>query len=427
VKVAPAAAVTGHVAVPGDKSISHRALLLGAVADGETRVRGFGRSADTQSTLRAVRALGAEVAEDGDDELVVRGGGLRGLEAPADPVDCGNAGTLMRLLTGLVAGQRGPFELVGDESLSQRPMTRIAEPLGRMGARIETRDGRPPLVVDGTDELRAIEYTLPVASAQVKSALLLAGLNARGATTVVEPLPTRDHTELMLEALGARVRRRPRSVTVEPPKRLRAGEIDVPGDFSSAAPFLVAAAIVPGSQLTIHGVGLNPRRIGLLDVLERMGARVTVFNRRRAGLEPVGDVEVQAAPLVATEVAPAEVPLLVDELPLFALAATHARGTSRVRGAGELRVKESDRIEGLTSALRAVGARVTEREDGFEVTGVPARLRGGRIDARGDHRLAMLGAIAGAASREGVEVGGADSVAISFPGFFELLDSVTGR
>jgi 3-phosphoshikimate 1-carboxyvinyltransferase len=426
-KVEPAGTLTGHVAVPGDKSISHRAVLLGALGDGETRISGFGRSADTESTVRAVRELGAEVAEEDVDELVVQGVGLRGLEPPDAAVDCANAGTLMRLLAGVLAGQRGRYELVGDESLSARPMGRIAEPLGRMGARIETRDGRPPLVVEGTDELRGIEYRLPVASAQVKSALLLAGLNAHGATTVIEPLATRDHTELMLEAAGARVRRRPQSVTVEPAARLVLREVLVPGDFSSAAPYLVAAAILPGAELTVHGVGLNPRRTGLLDVLERMGARITVFNRRRAGLEPVGDVEVHGAPLVATEVTPEEVPLLVDELPLFALAATHARGSSRVTGAGELRVKESDRIEGLTAALRAVGGRITEREDGFEVRGVPTRLRGGRIDARGDHRLAMLGAVAGVASRDGVEIEGADAVAISFPGFFELLDSVAQR
>jgi 3-phosphoshikimate 1-carboxyvinyltransferase len=424
-KVEPAAAVVGHVAVPGDKSISHRSVLLGALAEGETHVSGFGRSGDTQATIDAVRALGAEVEDVADDELVVHGVGLRGLQSGS--VDCANAGTLMRLLTGILAGQPGRYELTGDESLSKRPMERIAEPLRQMGAHVETEDGHPPVVVEGGNGLRGIEYTLPVASAQIKSALLLAGLNAEGPTTVVEPAPTRDHTELMLEAAGVRVKRRPTSVTIEPAGALRFGEISVPGDFSSAAPLLVAAALIPGSDLTVHDVNLNPRRTGLLDVLERMGARVSVHNRRREGRELVGSVQVQYQPLVATEVGAAEVPLLVDELPLVALLGTHARGETVVRGAAELRVKESDRIEAVTDGLRALGARVKSREDGWTVTGVPSRLRGGRMDARGDHRIAMLGAVAGLSSREGVEIEGAESVSISFPGFYDLLDSVVRR
>jgi 3-phosphoshikimate 1-carboxyvinyltransferase len=425
VRVEPAAALVGHVAVPGDKSISHRAVLLGALAQGETQVRGFGRSGDTQATVEAVRALGAEVEDVGEDELVVRGVGLRGLRAGS--VDCRNAGTLMRLLAGTLAGQEGEFVLTGDGSLSARPMERIAEPLRRMGARVETTGGHAPLTITGSGALRGIEYELPVASAQVKSAVLLAGLNADGATTVVEPVPTRDHTELMLEAAGVRVRRRPRSVTLEPAGALRLGELAVPGDFSSAAPLLVAAALVPGSDLTVHDVGVNPRRTGLLDVLERMGARVSVFARRRAGREPVASVQVQPGELVATRVTPAEVPALVDELPLVALLASHARGETVVGGAAELRVKESDRVEAVTDGLRALGARIRSREDGWAVTGVPARLRGGRVDARGDHRIAMLGAVAGLASREGVELGGAETAAISFPGFYDLLESVTRR
>jgi 3-phosphoshikimate 1-carboxyvinyltransferase len=244
---------------------------------------------------------------------------------------------------------------------------------------------------------------------------------------VVEPVPTRDHTELMLESAGVRVRQRPTSVTIEPASSLRLDEVEVPGDFSSAAPLLAAAALIPGSDLTIHDVGLNPRRTGFLDVLERMGARIAVFNRRRAGREPVGDVQIEHAELVGVEVRAEEVPLLVDELPLVALLASHARGKSVVRGAKELRVKESDRIDAVADGLRACGAHIRAREDGWEITGVPSRLRGGKMDARGDHRIAMLGAIAGLASREGVEVQGAETVAISFPGFFELLDSVTRR
>jgi 3-phosphoshikimate 1-carboxyvinyltransferase len=426
-RVEPAGALVGHIAVPGDKSISHRALLVGALAEGETRVRGFGRSADTESTLEAVRALGVQVDESAEDELVVHGVGLRGLRPPDSPIDAGNAGTLMRLLTGVLVGQEGRYEVTGDESLRTRPMDRVAEPLTRMGAHIETTNGLPPVVVEGTDSLRAIDYVLPMASAQVKSAILLAALNARGTTTVSEPVPTRDHTELMLEAAGARVRRRPNSVSLEAPARLRLPEVTVPGDFSAAAPFIVAATLLAGSELTIHDLGLNPRRIGLLDVLERMGARVSVFNRRKSGGELIGDLEVRSAELTATDVAPDEVPQLVDELPLFALAAGVARGDSHLTGAGELRLKETDRIETVTSGLRALGVRIRARDDGFDVRGVPARPVGGRMPSNGDHRIAVLAAVAGLVSRDGVDVGGADAVAISFPGFFDLLDSVSKR
>ena len=425
-RIAPAASLHGHVSVPGDKSISHRAVLLGAVAEGETRIRGFGRSADTESTIAAVRALGVEVSEDDVDTLRVHGVGLRGLRPPAVPIDCGNSGTTMRLLAGLLAGQSGRFELTGDDSLRGRPMARVAEPLERMGARVGTREGRPPLAIEGGG-LAGVSYTLPVASAQVKSCLLLAGLLAQGETAVTEPHPTRDHTELMLEAAAVSLRRGPRHVVVQPVERLALPTVEVPGDFSSAAPLVVAATLLAGSELYVHGVGLNPRRTGLLEVLGRMGARITIYNRRRLGLEQVGDLEVRSAELVATAVFEPEVPLLVDELPLFALAAAHARGESVVRGAEELRLKETDRIERVTTSLRALGARVTESEDGFRVRGVPARLRGGGMDSGGDHRIAMLGAVAGVTSREGVEVQRAESIAVSFPGFLELLDSVAVR
>jgi 3-phosphoshikimate 1-carboxyvinyltransferase len=426
-RIEPAGALVGHIAVPGDKSLSHRAVLIGALCEGETQVQGFGRSADTESTIAAARALGVEVDELDDDELVVHGAGLRGLHAPDAPIDCGNAGTLMRLLTGMLAGQEGQFELTGDESLRARPMDRVAEPLARMRARITTNNGLPPIVVQSTDALVGIDYALPMASAQVKSAILLAGLNAHGPTTVSEPTPTRDHTELMLAAAGARVRQRPRSVSIEPASRLRLDEVTVPGDFSAAAPFLVAATLLSGSELTIHDVGLNPRRIGLLDALERMGARISVFNRRKVGGEWMGDLDVRSAELVATHIGAEDVPRLVDELPLFALAAACARGDSRVTGAGELRVKESDRIESVTSGLRTLGVRIRARDDGFEVKGVPTRPTGGQMPSDGDHRIAVLAAVAGLVSREGVEVGDADAVAISFPGFFDLLDSVSKR
>ena len=419
----PVAALVGHVAVPGDKSISHRAVLVGALCESETRVSGFGRSADTESTIAAVRALGVEVDEHDVDTLTVHGVGLRGLVAPAEPIDCGNAGTLMRLLAGLVAGQDGRFELVGDVSLSSRPMERVAEPLRRMGARVETLDGHAPLVVGG-GPLQAIDYELPVPSAQVKSAALLAGLYAEGETTVVEPLPTRDHTERLLERAGASVRRRPQSVTVRGADKLSLESVEIPGDFSSAAALLVAAVTVPGSEVTVHGVGLNSRRIGLLNILERMGARVAIYNRRQIGGEPAGDVQVRSSELVGATVTPAEVPGLVDELPMLALAACHARGETVVRGAAELRVKESDRIESVVEELRRIGARIRATPDGFRIKGVPARLRGGTFDARGDHRLAMLGAVAGVSSLDGVSLQGAEAVETSFPGFFGVLEQL---
>ncbi len=423
-RVDPVHRLVGHLAVPGDKSISHRSVLIGALCDGTTHIRGFGRSADTEATIEAVRSLGVAVDDLDADTLHVHGRGLRGLAAPGAPIDCRNAGTLVRLLSGILAGQEGKrFELVGDESLSARPMGRVTEPLSRMGAAVETDDGHLPMVVVGRS-LHAIDYELPVASAQVKSAILLAGIFADGETTVVEPVPTRDHTELMLEAAGARLARRPTSVTVWPAERLVLEEIEVPGDFSSAAPFIVAATLVPGSELHLHGVNLNPRRTGLLDILARMGASVTVYNRRRIAGEPAGDLEVRSADLVATTVTAKEVPLAIDELPLFALAASCAHGDSVLRGAEELRAKESDRIEATADALRALGQHVRATDDGFRIRGVPTRPRGGRIESRGDHRIAMLGAVTALYSQQGVEVEGADCVAVSFPGFFEIVESL---
>ena len=413
--------------MPGDKSISHRALLLAAIADGESEIDGFGASEDTLSTAAAVRALGADVSVEGE-RVSVGGVGFRGLREPAGPLDCGNAGTLMRLLPGILAGQEGRFVLTGDESLSGRPMDRVAEPLRAMGARVETTDGHAPLVVEG-GALSPVRWELPVASAQVKSCVLLAGLYAGdGPTTAVEPFPSRDHTERLLEAGGARLARKPRAVAVWPTERLRPLSLEVPGDFSSAAPFVLAATLLAGSEVRLHGVGTNPTRTGFLAVLERMGARVAVFNRRMAGGEPVADLEVHSAELTATEVGEEEVPALLDELPLFALAAAMAHGDSVVRGAAELRVKESDRLETVKDALRPLGVRIETRHDGLRVRGVPSRPKGGGVvDAAGDHRIAMLGAIAGLVSREGVELRGAESAAVSFPDFFAMLDSLALR
>lgn len=426
--VAPVTSLRGDMRVPGDKSISHRALLLGALADGVSEIRGLGRSADTMSTAAAVQALGATVELDLDSDLIrVTGVGLRGLTPPDGPVDCGNAGTLMRLISGILAGQTGRFELIGDESLSSRPQERIALPLREMGAQIETTDGHAPLTITG-GPLQPVRYELPVASAQVKSAILLAGLFAEeGPTIVVEPEATRDHTERMLRAAGVRVAKVGNEISVWPAQSLKPFSIDVPGDFSSAAPFLLAATLVPGSELRLHGVDVNPTRIGFLNVLERMGARISLYNRTVVGGEPVADIEVVASELVATQIDASEVPLLVDELPLFAMAAAVARGTSSVRGAEELRAKETDRIDTVVQALRPMGVRITEFPDGFKVLGVPARLRGGVVRSAGDHRIAMLGAIAGLYSKEGVRIEDAEAVGVSFPGFFSLLDSVATR
>jgi 3-phosphoshikimate 1-carboxyvinyltransferase len=429
VKVLPAAALVGDVAVPGTKSISHRALLLGAIADGETEIRNFGRAGDTESAISAVRALGVEVIEDDVDTIRVRGVGLRGLTAPDGPVDCGNAGTLMRLLAGLAAGQEHDVTLTGDESLRSRPMERIAIPLRKMGANVDTEDGRPPVTIHGGASLRPVSYQLPVASAQVKSCVLLAGLYAQdGPTVVIEHgAQSRDHTERMLRAMGARVEWSPRQASVWPVDRLEPLDVELPGEFSSAAPLIVAATLLAGSELRIHGVNLNPTRTGLLDVLGRMGARVTVFNKRMLAGEPAGDLEIRSAELTATAIKPSEVASLVDELPVFALAAGMARGESVVSGAEELRAKETDRIETVTTSLKALGVHITARDDGFAVRGVPTRPKGGEMASAGDHRLAMLGAISGLVSREGVEIGDAEAAAISFPGFFDLLESVTRR
>ena len=423
----PAGAISGELSVPGDKSISHRAVMVASLCDGPVTVHGFGASADTLATVSTMRGLGVKIERADDDVLRVHGVGLRGLQEPEGRIHVENAGTLMRLLPGILAGQMGEFVLDGDASIRRRPMGRIAGPLAQMGVALETTDGCPPVRMHVTGEVSPVTYRLPVASAQVKSCVLLAGLFAeRGMTVVEEPVPTRDHTERMLREAGVPVDRKPGRVAVSPVTRLDLDEVRVPGDFSSAAPFIVAATVVQGSGLTLRGVGINPTRTGLLTVLERMGARVGLFNRRLAGAEPVADVEVRPAELVATDVEPELVPALIDELPLVALLACFARGETTIRGAGELRVKESDRIASVVAALNAVGGHVEALADGFRIRGVPARLRGGNVDAAGDHRVAMLGAIAGVCSQHGVDVHGSDALGVSFPDFPERLAGVTG-
>ncbi len=424
----PAGPLRGALVAPPDKSISHRAAIVAAMGEGETVVENYLDAEDTRSTLAAVRGLGAEVTEMGQGELRIGGVGLRGA-GPAR-IDVGNAGTLLRILPGWLAGQPGgEWTLDGDESIRRRPVDRIAEPLGRMGAEIEARERRlPPLTVRASN-LRGIEYRSPVASAQVKSCLLLAGLLAEGPTSVIEAQPTRDHTERMLRAAGARIRvsdagtpvtihgRLPaRKVTVEPGGRLEPGAIEIPGDFSSAAFLLVAALLVRGSEVRVERVGTNPGRIGLLGILTRMGAGIEVIETAAAGLEPTATIIARSGPLQGTRVGAGEVPLAIDELSLVALAACFAEGETVVTGAGELRHKESDRIATVVAALGALGARIEAGDDGFTVTGTGG-LEGGAIDAAGDHRLAMLGAIAGLAAREAVEVQGFEAAAVSYPGF----------
>jgi 3-phosphoshikimate 1-carboxyvinyltransferase len=425
-RVDPAESVRGEMTVNGDKSVSHRALLIGALSDQPVRVVGFGASADTGATLDAVRALGVRI-DDCDAAIVVHGVGLRGLQAPSTPIDVANSGTLIRLLAGLLAGQKhGTFLLDGDASIRRRPMERVAAPLRSMGAAITTSDGYAPITIRAGSPLAGITYTPPVASAQVKSALLLAGLNARSPTTIIEAVATRDHTERLLRAAGVAISRDASAIQLHPPQHLSLREIDVPGDISSAAFFITAATLLAGSALHLRGVGVNPGRTGILTVLERMGGRVGVYNRRTtAGGEPLADIEVRPAELVAVELEPALVPLLVDELPLVALLAACARGETVIRGAEDLRHKESDRINAVAAALANCGAHIEETGDGWRIRGVPSRLRGGLVDSRGDHRIAMLGAIAGLYSEQGVRVRGADCIDVSFPEFRRLLRAVT--
>jgi 3-phosphoshikimate 1-carboxyvinyltransferase len=420
----PAKRLHGSLTPPPDKSISHRAALIAAMGEGETLIRNYLRSHDTDSTLDAIWRLGAKVSQDGR-AVWVRGRGLRG-SLNSDDIDVGNAGTLLRLLPGWLAGQpRGSWTLDGDMSIRRRPVDRIADPLRLMGAKVECRDGRlPPLEISGSD-LHGIRYELPVASAQVKSCVLLAGMVADGETTVVEPAPTRDHTERMLEAAGATVERGDAEVTVRAPHSLEPGEVDVPADISSAAFFIAAATLVPGAEVRLTGVGVNPTRTGLLDVLDRMGGAVAIDDRRLSGGEPVADLVASHSPLRATSITAAEVPLLIDELPLVALLGVFAEGETVVSGAQELRHKESDRIATVTEGLAGLGAEIEARPDGFAVRGTGA-LRGGTIDAAGDHRLAMLGAVAGLASQAGVEVIDFDAAAVSYPGFAEDLANVSG-
>ncbi len=410
--------VRGELRVPGDKSISHRAIMLAALAEGTSQIEGFLEGEDTRATAAAFRQMGVRIEAPGPNRRIVHGVGLHGLQPPQNAIDCGNAGTGMRLLSGILVGQAFDSVLAGDASLSRRPMRRIIEPLLRMGADIAAGEGGvPPLQVRGNRRLRGIEFTSPVASAQVKSAVLLAGLYAEGETCVRETHPTRDYTERMLGAFGWPLECGPGWARLTGGHRLVATDIAVPADFSSAAFFLVAATIVPGSRLLLRDVGMNPRRIGLLHALRAMGADIREANPRNLGGEPVADLEVRHASLRGIDVAADWVPDMIDEFPVLFIAASAARGTTRISGAAELRVKESDRIAVMAAGLRALGVEVVETSDGATIEG--GEMSGVTVDSAGDHRCAMSFAVAGLVARGEISIRDCANVATSFPGFIE--------
>jgi 3-phosphoshikimate 1-carboxyvinyltransferase len=418
-RVEPGGRIAGTLTLPGDKSISHRALMLGAIAEGDTHITGFLAGEDCLCTARALGALGVRIERPQETEVVVHGVGATGLLGSATPLDMGNAGTAMRLFTGLLAPQKFDSTLVGDASLMRRPMQRVVVPLAMMGAQIRTHDGRPPVEIRGTPQLRAIHYSLPVASAQVKSAVLLAALAAAGRTQVTEPAPSRDHTERMLAAFGARLEHRGRSVALEGGQTLEGTEIAVPADFSSAAFFIVAACLAASPSLTLTNVGVNPTRTGLIDLLRRMGADIRVHARTgsgSAGGEPVADLEIHRSELRGITVSEAEVPLAIDEFPVFFVAAACASGETLVRGALELRVKESDRLAAMAAGLGALGIENQLLPDGLWIRGAEG-LRGGTIDSRGDHRIAMAFAVAALRASAPIEILDVANVATSFPAF----------
>ncbi len=421
-KIAPGGKLSGALRVPGDKSISHRSIMLGSLADGTTSIRGFLEGADSLATLQAFRAMGVHIDGPEQGRVEVRGVGLHGLQAPNGALDLGNSGTSMRLMAGLLAGQSFDSELVGDESLSRRPMRRVSDGLGRMGAVIETTpSGTAPLKIHGAQRLRGIDYRMPVASAQVKSALLLAGLYAEGQTCVTEPAPTRDHTERMLQGFGYEVTRHGSHCCVTGGGRLHGMSIDVPADISSAAFFIVGATVAAGSDITLRHVGINPTRTGIIQILRLMGADITVLSEQIIGGEPVADLRVRSARLKGIAIPEAQVPLAIDEFPAIFVAAACADGRTVLTGAGELRVKESDRIQAMADGLQVLGVSAEPTAAGIVIDG--GFLGGGDIDSHGDHRIAMAFAIAGLAARDAIVVHDCENVGTSFPGFAQLANS----
>jgi 3-phosphoshikimate 1-carboxyvinyltransferase len=413
-------ALTGSLRVPGDKSISHRSIMLGALADGITDVSGFLEGEDALATMRAFRSMGVNIEGPHEGKVRIEGVGREGLKQPSSVIDCGNSGTTMRLLTGLLAGQGFDVTLDGDASLRKRPMERVAKPLRLMGADIETGEqGRPPVHIKPVKGLKAIHYDLPVASAQIKSAILLAGLFADGVTSVTEPEPTRDHSERMLQGFGVPVEREGATARIQGGPRLKGAHIQVPGDISSAAFFLVAASIAPGSDLLLVDVGMNPTRTGVVEILQLMGADIQIQNARLVGGEPIADLRVRYAPLHGIEVPESLVPLAIDEFPVLFVAAACADGVTKVTGASELRVKESDRIQVMADGLHLLGVQAQPTEDGMIIQGGQA-FHGATIESHGDHRIAMSFAVATLRASSAMTVKDADNVATSFPGFVTL-------
>lgn len=417
-RVNPVSQVTGRVRVPGDKSISHRSIMLGGIAEGATEVTGFLASADCLATLEAFRAMGVQVDRHAETSLTVHGRGLHGLAAPAQVLDMGNAGTAIRLSMGLLAGQKFESTMTGDESLRSRPMERVAKPLRQMGADILTTDGKPPVTLRPVSRLAGIDYALPMASAQVKSAILLAGLYAEGVTTVTEPAPTRDHTERMLRGFGVAIDSDGPRVRLTGRQRLRGTRIEVPGDISSAAFFLVAGALAGADGFVVENVGINPTRTGILDILRLMGADLRVHERSAQGGEPVADIEVRRSQLRGIAVPEHLVPLAIDELPVLFIAAAAAEGETVFSGAAELRVKESDRLAVMAEGLAATGVPHELAPDGIRIEG-GHRLRGATVDSHGDHRIAMSFAVAGLLADGEISVRDVANVGTSFPGFVE--------
>jgi len=422
-KATPGGNLRGEIRVSGDKSISHRAIMLGALAEGITKVSGFLEGEDCLATLAAFRAMGVHIYGPEQGQVTIYGVGLHGLQAPAAPLYLGNSGTSMRLLAGLMAGQAFDVVMAGDASLTRRPMKRVTVPLGQMGARIEaSTTGTPPLKISGGQALRGIDYAMPVASAQVKSSLLLAGLYASGTTCVTEPAPTRDHTERMLSGFGYTIEREGNRVCLEGGGRLHAATIDVPADISSAAFFMVGASIAPGSDLMLQHVGINPTRIGVINILREMGADIELLNHREAGGEPVADIRVRSARLHGIRIPEDQVPLAIDEFPALFIAAACAEGETVLTGAEELRVKESDRIQVMADGLTALGIVANPTPDGIIIRG--GRLGGGRIDSHGDHRIAMAFAMGALRADAEIMIEDCANVRTSFPNFLELAGEV---
>ncbi|WP_417596646.1 bifunctional prephenate dehydrogenase/3-phosphoshikimate 1-carboxyvinyltransferase [Oceanospirillum sp.] len=428
-RTSPGNALSGRIRVPGDKSISHRSIMLGSLAEGVTQVKGFLEGEDSLATLQAFRDMGVVIEGPHQGEVTIHGVGLNGLKKPAGALYLGNSGTSMRLLSGLLAGQAFDVELTGDASLTKRPMERVAKPLREMGAVVETAEGgRPPLMIRGGQALKGIDYKMPMASAQVKSCVLLAGLYAEGETKTTEPAPTRDHTERMLTGFGYEVNREGATASLQGGGKLVAGNIDVPSDISSAAFFMVAGSIADRSEILIEHVGMNPTRVGIVNILRAMGADITLENESEVGGEPVADVRVRSADLKGIDIPQDQVPLAIDEFPVLFVAAACAEGVTRLRGAEELRVKESDRIQVMADGLQALGIQCTVYDDGIDIVGINAvqggKMTGGRVHSHDDHRIAMSFAVASLCSEGEIFIEDCANVATSFPGFVELANKI---